>query len=206
MSEYEVMHMHESGRDTSSSGILLSDEPELQQQPRPVRVVIRRKESHLTRLSKLFTITRLLGHPAPTDNTFLIGPGGRTRQDPDMKLKQRWILALFIIFSIVLILILSSVQFRNITKLTSHQLGITVDLEELTERKKCPACFGINLCPAVINGKIELNDWNKFAMSRLVNVKNVFYATWDDRGTERQVRAHLPTCNAYYCVCNASRN
>ncbi len=62
------------------------------------------------------------------------------------------------------------------------------NFKELTERSKCPACFGVNLCPDIISGKVELNDWNKFKLSKLVNSKNVFYATWDGRGGEQQVK------------------
>jgi len=150
-------------------------------------IIIREKRSFLHRLSHSLTINRFLGFPN-NNGGGLGAPGTRVRQGPDMKLKQRWILLIFILTSILLILLFSSIKFKSL-KLASHQLGITVDLEGLTERHKCPACFGVNLCPAIFKEQIELNDWNRFAMSRLVNVKNIFYATWTDEiGAERQVR------------------
>lgn len=166
-------------------------------------VVLREKRSFIHRLSHNLTITRFLNGT--------LGPrNSRGRQGPEMKTKQRWILFTFIIFSILLIFLLSSVKFRSLTKLASHQLGITLDLEELTDRNKCPACFGVNLCPAIFSEQIELNDWNKFSMSRLVNVKNIFYATWTTSdGIERQVRtvlnkfsllSHSPKCFTPYII------
>ncbi|CAG7731074.1 unnamed protein product [Allacma fusca] len=105
------------------------------------------------------------------------------RQPHVMKTGQRWILVLFALTSVIVVvtLLVSSVSYKH------GSLTITLDLDELTERGKCPACFGVKLCPQMIQGKIELNDWTKYSVSKLVNSKNVFYATWHNRGVERKL-------------------
>jgi hypothetical protein len=109
-----------------------------------------------------------------------------------MKLKQRCILISFIsaaIFTLFILFCISIGLSPNNSHLhhVGHSLGITINVEELTEMSKCPACFGVRLCPAIMSGKVELNDWNKFRLSKLVNARNVFYATWDDRGVKQQI-------------------
>ena len=109
-------------------------------------------------------------------------PSTVIRQSNAMKAGQRWLLVFILFISlIVLIVFMSSVRVRN------GSLSITIDLDELTERGKCPACFGVHLCPQMVSGKIELNDWTKFSVSKLVNSKNVFYATWKTRGGDKKV-------------------
>ena len=108
----------------------------------------------------------------------------------DMKLKQRWVLLLFVLSAILIVLFCTLLLRKNrLTTLDhySQQLGITINVEELTERLKCPACFGVNICPQIISGNINLNDWNRFTISKFANAKNIFFATWNDQGVDRQV-------------------
>jgi hypothetical protein len=67
-------------------------------------------------------------------------------------------------------------------------MRVTFDLDELTEREKCPACFGVNLCPPMLGNKIRLSDWTKYSISKFLNTKNTYFAVWNEKGVERQVR------------------
>ena len=40
----------------------------------------------------------------------------------------------------------------------------------------CPACFGENLCPELLSGRVALTGWTRRTLSRLFNAKNVFAA------------------------------
>jgi hypothetical protein len=104
-----------------------------------------------------------------------------------MKTRQRWLLLIFILVAIfVLFFLLIFGGFGS--GRSSSQLQLHINLDELTEREKCPACFGVNLCPQMITGKIQLTDWTKFSLSRLMNKKNVFYADWTIGSKETKVR------------------
>ena len=131
--------------------------------------------------SKLFSLCNCLGP--------IWGRVG-FRQPNDMKTKERWILCLFIAVAFVLIIILCSGGLSSNTRLT-------INLEELTDRQKCPACFGVNLCPQILMGNIALSDWTKYSVTRLMNQKNVYYAVWKERGFERRV---CVKCDLLYSI------
>lgn len=44
------------------------------------------------------------------------------------------------------------------------------------EISKCPACFGVTLCPQFLTGKILLEPWSLVSSTLLLNSKNVYYA------------------------------
>ena len=50
--------------------------------------------------------------------------------------------------------------------------------EKFLEIRKCPACYGVVLCPAFLTGEIEPENWSRFTATQAVNAKNVFYATF----------------------------
>jgi hypothetical protein len=48
--------------------------------------------------------------------------------------------------------------------------------EKFLELDKCPACYGVTLCPSFLNGEIIPNSLTAFLITQLLNSKNVFYA------------------------------
>lgn len=108
------------------------------------------------------------------------------RQPVVMKTRQRWILFAFIILAgIVLVLICTG----GITQSPAHAspIGFMLDLELLTDRDKCPACFGVKMCPQIITKQIKLTDWRQYKVSKFVNQKNIFYGQWDDGVVQKKV-------------------
>lgn len=132
---------------------------------------------------------------------FGIGHSGQStglRQSYAMKTRQRWLLMIFILsaFLALLLLIFSGSGGSGAGK----ALNLNLDLDQLTERNKCPACFGVKLCPEMIQGKIKLTDWTKYSVTKLMNQKNVFYADWNIRGKETKVCKSNYSGNEVICV------
>lgn len=50
--------------------------------------------------------------------------------------------------------------------------------EKFLEIRKCPACFGVCLCPAFLTGEIVPETWSRFRASLLFNTKNVYFASY----------------------------
>jgi len=107
------------------------------------------------------------------------------RQPYEMKTRQRWILMIFIISAILVTLLL----WGSSSKKSNTPLSLTLDLDELTERDKCPACYGVNLCPPMVSGKIKLSDWSKYSITKFVNQKNVYFAEWDNGCVKNKVNS-----------------
>lgn len=112
-------------------------------------------------------------------------PAG-VRQPHDMKTRQRWILLAFILVAGFVLLLISTGGITQNPTMASP-LSLTLDLERLTDREKCPACFGVKMCPQIITKQIKLVDWTKYKVTRYVNRKNIFYGQWDDGVTQRKV-------------------
>jgi hypothetical protein len=53
--------------------------------------------------------------------------------------------------------------------------------EKFLELKKCPACYGVMLCPAFLMGDIVPETWSRFKAAQLLNSKNVYFATFKDK-------------------------
>ncbi len=53
--------------------------------------------------------------------------------------------------------------------------------EKFLELKKCPACYGVMLCPAFLMGDIVPETWSRFKAAQLLNTKNVYFATFKDK-------------------------
>ena len=53
--------------------------------------------------------------------------------------------------------------------------------EKFLELKKCPACFGVLLCPAFLMGDIVPETWSRFKAVQLLNTKNVYFATFKNK-------------------------
>lgn len=103
------------------------------------------------------------------------------RQPHDMKTRQRWILLAFVVVAGIVLLLISTGGISRHPALATP-ITFTLDLEQLTDREKCPACFGVKMCPQIVTGQIRLTDWTKYKVSRFVNQKNVFYGEWDYGG------------------------
>ena len=43
---------------------------------------------------------------------------------------------------------------------------------------KCPACFGTNFCSRLHNGAVRFNGWSRVRLLDAVNVKNVYFGTY----------------------------
>ncbi|TRY67135.1 hypothetical protein TCAL_11442 [Tigriopus californicus] len=57
-------------------------------------------------------------------------------------------------------------------------LQIDLTQEAFLEHDACPACFGTNLCAPIFKSQIQLTNWTRFSISRLMNAKNVFYGNY----------------------------
>ena len=58
---------------------------------------------------------------------------------------------------------------------------LNVEDEKFLELKKCPACFGVMLCPAFLMGDIVPETWSRFKAAQLLNTKNVYFATFKNK-------------------------
>ena len=54
---------------------------------------------------------------------------------------------------------------------------VFVDLKDkdLLDLQKCPSCYGVNMCPAIITGEIRLVDWSQYTIGRFMNARNVYF-------------------------------
>lgn len=59
-------------------------------------------------------------------------------------------------------------------------IHLNVADEKFLEIRKCPACFGVTMCPAFLTGDIVLESWSRFTVSQLLNARNVFFARYKD--------------------------
>jgi len=119
-------------------------------------------------------------------------PAG-VRQPHDMKTRQRWILLVFMAMAAILLLLMFT---GGITKspsyyYTASPISLTLDLDQLSDREKCPACFGVKMCPQIVGGRIKLSDWTKYKLTRYVNQKNIFYGQWEDGLIQRKVKTYI---------------
>lgn len=46
------------------------------------------------------------------------------------------------------------------------------------EISKCPACFGVTLCPQFLTGKISIEPWSLITSNLFLNSKNVYFADY----------------------------
>lgn len=53
--------------------------------------------------------------------------------------------------------------------------------EKFLEIKKCPACFGVQVCPAFLTGEIVPETWSRYKATQLLNKRNVYFATFKDK-------------------------
>jgi len=147
------------------------------------------KNSKLEDLYYICNCSRLCSSTTPSFGWLSPRPGGR-RQPIEMKTLQRWVLTLFILASLVIVLMLWTSSSGSSSSSSKSSLRLTFDLDELTERHKCPACFGVNLCPQMLGDKIKLSDWTKYSITKLMNQKNTYYAEWNYSGVTRNVISH----------------
>ncbi|EFX71406.1 hypothetical protein DAPPUDRAFT_327242 [Daphnia pulex] len=64
--------------------------------------------------------------------------------------------------------------------------------EKFLELKKCPACYGVMLCPAFLMGDIVPETWSRFKAAQLLNTKNVYFATFKDKHVVMKKLGHDP--------------
>jgi len=50
--------------------------------------------------------------------------------------------------------------------------------ERSLELDKCPACFGINMCPQLVTGQVKLEAWSRLTTAFRLNAKNVYLAEY----------------------------
>lgn len=62
---------------------------------------------------------------------------------------------------------------------------------EITEKEKCPACYGISLCPDIDNNKIkfEYDNFNSI-FNNLFGIKNVFFGKYGNIKVVMKKLAH----------------
>ena len=77
---------------------------------------------------------------------------------------------------IVLLGVFSTVLLRS-----AIPIYLNVADETFLELKKCPACFGVLLCPAFLIGDIIPETWSRFKAAQLLNTKNVYFATFKNQ-------------------------
>jgi len=46
------------------------------------------------------------------------------------------------------------------------------------EISKCPACYGVTICPQFLTGKISIEPWSLIASTLYLNSKNVYFAEY----------------------------
>lgn len=68
-------------------------------------------------------------------------------------------------------------------------IHLNVADEKFLEIRKCPACYGVTLCPAFLTGEIILESWSRFTITQLLNARNVFYARYKDKRVKTLVLA-----------------
>ncbi|XP_012262670.2 divergent protein kinase domain 2A-like [Athalia rosae] len=102
------------------------------------------------------------------------------------------------------------VRFRKwkvflILGLFSLALGLKVVLKtlrltaaQLTDLQKCPACFGLSLCDAILNNKISIRHKNAYAtFANLFGSKNVFFGTYGKEKVVLKKLAHTSELEAF---------
>ena len=69
---------------------------------------------------------------------------------------------------------------------------MTINLRDPREvdLQKCPACFGEKLCPEFLKGSIVLTNWTRYRLTKLFNVKNVYYGQYFGRPVVLKKLAH----------------
>jgi len=72
---------------------------------------------------------------------------------------------------IVFFTLLSTAILKRLFKISTSLAN-----EKFLELDKCPACYGVTLCPSFLNGEIIPNSLTAFLITQLLNSKNVFYA------------------------------
>lgn len=77
---------------------------------------------------------------------------------------------------IVILGALSTVLLRS-----AFPIYLNVADEKFLEIRKCPACFGVCLCPAFLTGEIVPETWSRFKATQLLNSKNVYFARFKDK-------------------------
>ncbi|KAJ8681163.1 hypothetical protein QAD02_016950 [Eretmocerus hayati] len=70
-------------------------------------------------------------------------------------------------------------------------LNLNFNIDRLTEKEKCPACFGISACPDIATNKIRLKylDFYSF-LNSLMSVKNVYSGEYNDQNVVLKKLAH----------------
>ena len=60
-------------------------------------------------------------------------------------------------------------------------ISVTLANKRFLELDKCPACYGVTLCPSFFNDEIVPNSLTAFLSTQLFNSKNVFYAQFKNK-------------------------
>ena len=77
---------------------------------------------------------------------------------------------------IIILGALSTVLLRS-----AFPIYLNVADERFLEIRKCPACFGVLLCPAFLTGEIVPETWSKFRATQYINSKNVYFASFKEK-------------------------
>ena len=66
-----------------------------------------------------------------------------------------------------------------------------LDVPLMTEKEKCPACFGLDLCPEVYNGEVQFVIHDFYSIfNYFFSVKNVFYGNYKNKRVILKKLAH----------------
>ena len=69
--------------------------------------------------------------------------------------------------------------------------------ESFLEIAKCPACFGVSMCPSFYNGEIALGTWSQFSAAMNVNSKNVYNANYKDKEVRKVMISYHSSCYSF---------
>ncbi|XP_069698636.1 divergent protein kinase domain 2A isoform X2 [Periplaneta americana] len=71
-----------------------------------------------------------------------------------------------------------------------------ISLRDFTEVEKCPACYGVSLCPAMNGGEITLSSFDIVtAIMNIIGSKNVMFGTFHDRKIVLKKLGHTTELN-----------
>lgn len=108
---------------------------------------------------------------APNISLHSAFPSGKSRPRRFCSKKMTYSLIWIVVFGVLSTLLMRS----------AFPIYLNVADEKFLEIRKCPACFGVCLCPAFLTGDIVPDNWSRLRATQLLNAKNVFFARFKER-------------------------
>ncbi len=81
--------------------------------------------------------------------------------------------------------------FSTVLLRSAFPVYLNVADERFLEIRKCPACFGVLLCPAFLTGEIVPETWSRFRATQYINSKNVYFASFKGKHVSNRKRIIL---------------